>query len=287
MLENLEFDLIGGAVAMHVALKSSTMYGPSPRSNRKHMCFELDSSPPIPHIDGGTVHRQHLTLTASDGNEFSAFEATTGSDHAVVVLPDVRGLFSFYEELALRFAEHGTDALAMDYFGRTAGVGVREDEFDYMPEVAATTIEGITADVAAAVDHLRRNEPNRSVFVVGFCFGGSNSWHMAAAGLGLAGVVGFYGHPDRPDFPQGAGSVLASVPDFSCPVLALQGGDDPGIPVEVDDLFRATMVAEDATGEVIVYPGAPHSFFDRKYEEFFDESADAWRRIQEFVSAHA
>jgi carboxymethylenebutenolidase len=251
------------------------------------MCFELDSSPPIPHIHGGDVHQDHFTLTSSDGNEFAAFEATKGSGHAVVVLPDVRGLFRFYEELTLRFAEHGTDALAIDYFGRTAGVGVRDDEFDYMPEVLATTIDGITADVAAALSHLRRNDPNRPVFIVGFCFGGSNSWHMAAAGLGLAGVVGFYGHPDRPNFPQGARSVVASVPDFSCPVLALQGGDDPGIPVEVDDLFRDTMVAEGATGEVIVYSGAPHSFFDRKYDEFSEESADAWRRIQEFITANA
>jgi carboxymethylenebutenolidase len=250
------------------------------------MCFELDSSPPIPHIHGGAVRQEHLTLTASDGNEFAAFEATAGSDSAVVVLPDVRGLFRFYEELALRFAEHGTDALAIDYFGRTAGVGVRDDEFDYWPEVNATTIDGITADVGAAVEHLRRNVPSRSVFVVGFCFGGSNSWHMAAADLGLAGAVGFYGHPDRPDFPQGAPSILSRIPEFSCPVLALQGGDDPGIPVEVDDRFREAMAAADADGEVIVYQGAPHSFFDRKYDEFSTESADAWRRIQEFIAAH-
>jgi carboxymethylenebutenolidase len=250
------------------------------------MRFELDSSPPIPHIHGDAVRHDHLTLTASDGNEFAAFEATVGSGSAVVVLPDVRGLFSFYEELALRFAEHGTDALAIDYFGRTAGVGVRDDEFDFWPEVNATTIDGITVDVAAAVEHLRRDQPSRSIFVVGFCFDGSNSWHMAAADLGLAGAVGFYGHPDRPDFPQGAPSILSRIPEFSCPVLAVQGGDDPGIPVEVDDQFRGAMEAAGADGEVIVYPDAAHSFFDRKYDEFSRESADAWRRIQEFIAAH-
>ena len=250
------------------------------------MCFELDSSPPVPHIHSDAVRHDHLTLTASDGNEFGAFEANVGSDSAVVVLPDVRGLFRFYEELALRFVEHGTDALAIDYFGRTAGVGVRDDEFDFWPEVDATTIDGITADVAAAVAYLRVDNPSRSIFVVGFCFGGSNSWHMAAAGLGLAGAVGFYGHPDRPGFPQGAQSILSRIPEFSCPVLALQGGDDPGIPVEVDDQFRVAMESANADGEVVVYPGAPHSFFDRKYDEFSDESADAWRRIQKFMATH-
>lgn len=251
------------------------------------MCFDVDSSPPIRHIHGDSVRSDYLTLTASDGNRFAAFEAIVGSDAAVVVLPDVRGLFRFYEELALRFAEHGTDAVAIDYFGRTAGVGVRDGEFDFWPEVKATTIEGVTADVAAAVARLREDNLSRPIFVVGFCFGGSNSWYMAAADLGLAGAVGFYGHPDRVDMPQGAPSVISRVPDFTCPVLALQGGDDPGISVEVDDRFRDAMVAADADGEVIVYPGAPHSFFDRKYDEFSTDSADAWRRVQEFIAAHS
>jgi carboxymethylenebutenolidase len=40
--------------------------------------------------------------------------------------------------------------------------------------------------------------------------------------------------------------------------------------------------ALDAAGvehEVVIYPGAPHSFFDRKYEDFASESEDAWNRV--------
>ena len=67
----------------------------------------------------------------------------------------MRGLYRFYEELALRFAERGHAALAIDYFGRTAGVAKRDDDFDYMPHVEQTTVDGIQADVAAAVARLR------------------------------------------------------------------------------------------------------------------------------------
>jgi carboxymethylenebutenolidase len=35
-----------------------------------------------------------------------------------------------------------------------------------------------------------------------------------------------------------------------------------------------------------IYPGAPHSFFDRKQTEFADASKDAWRRVREFVGKH-
>ena len=250
------------------------------------MCFDVDSTPPIPAIHGGEVDHRHVELVADDGNRFLAFEAS-GGEVGVVILPDVRGLYRFYEELALRFAERGMDALAIDYFGRTAGVATRDDDFDFWPEVRATTIEGVTADVRAAVTHLRRADADRPVFVIGFCFGGSNSWHMAASGMDLTGAVGFYGHPDRPDFPQGAPSVMSRIADMDCPVLALQGGNDPGIPTEVDDAFSESMAALEVDGEVVVYDGAPHSFFDRKQDDFTDASDDAWRRVQAFIERNS
>jgi carboxymethylenebutenolidase len=35
--------------------------------------------------------------------------------------------------------------------------------------------------------------------------------------------------------------------------------------------------------ELVSYEGAPHSFFDRKQDEFADASADAWQRVLGFV----
>src|SRR5438270_6981357 len=160
------------------------------------MCFELDSVPPIPVISGAAVSHDDLVLEAADGNRFAAFIATPEEEKrvGVVVLPDVRGLYRFYEELALRFAERGYTALAIDYFGRTAGIEKRGEDFEYMPHVQQTTQEGVQADVHAAVEKLR-TEGCRSIFTVGFCFGGRNSWLAAANGHGLAGAVGFYGRP--------------------------------------------------------------------------------------------
>src|SRR4029453_15942056 len=69
------------------------------------MCFELDSVPPIPPIEGGAVDHSDLELESEDGNRFAAFAALHDepSDTGVEILPDVRGLYRFYEELALRF----------------------------------------------------------------------------------------------------------------------------------------------------------------------------------------
>jgi hypothetical protein len=91
------------------------------------MCFDLDSRPPIIPIAGGALDSSELVLDAADGNRFRAFRAraSTANGAGIVILPDVRGLHPYYEELALRFAESGVDALAIDYFGRTAGLGNR------------------------------------------------------------------------------------------------------------------------------------------------------------------
>ncbi len=251
------------------------------------MCVPHDALPPVPRLSGGSIAHRDLELTSDDGTRFAAFEATSGTGGpAVVVLPDVRGLFRFYEELALRFADRGTDAVAIDYFGRTAGVEKRPADWDFWPHVEATTLAGLRSDAAAAIQHLRTEDTARDVVVVGFCFGGSNAWHLAASGLGVAAAVGFYGHPDRPDFPTGAPSVLSELVDVDCPILALQGGADPGIPPDVNQAFREAMEALDVVGDVFEYEGAPHSFFDRRFEEFADASADAWTKTVDFIDTH-
>src|SRR5206468_8878560 len=150
------------------------------------MCFELDSVPPIPVIRGAAVSHEDLVLEARDGNRFAAFAAQPDepAEFGVVILPDVRGLYRFYEELGLRFAERGIAAVAFDYFGRTAGAAKRDQDFDYRPHFEQTTQAAVQADVGAVVEHLRVNGA-RAIFTVGFCFGGRNSWLSAAGGQRL------------------------------------------------------------------------------------------------------
>lgn len=254
------------------------------------MCFAYDARPPIPAIAGAAVQHEDLTLEAADGARLSAFAALAEAPlgPAVVVMPDVRGLYRFYEELALRFAERGYDAIAIDYFGRTAGLGKRGEDFDFWPEVQATTAAGVAADVRAAADRLRAREgqAGRAVFTVGFCFGGSASWQQAAEGHGLAGAIGFYGGPTRKWFEDSA-PVIERAGEFECPVLALQAGDDQNITKEHCDQFEAALREAGVEHLVLSYHGSPHSFFDRTYEEHRTASADAWERVLAFIGQHS
>ncbi len=258
------------------------------------MCFDLESSPPIPRVAGASVSHDEAVLESADGNTFSAFVATPEQATAlgVVVLPDVRGLYRFYEEIALRFAERGIAAVAIDYFGRTAGVAKRDDEFEYMPHVEQLTDGAVQADTRAAVEKLRQLGCT-SVFTVGFCLGGRASWVAAASGHALAGSIGFYGSPTRERVGPGVsereapgGSVIQRAGQIACPILALQAGDDQGISAADNAAFEQALRNAGVEHEIVIYGGAPHSFFDRKHEEFAEASADAWRRTLAFIGGH-
>ena len=246
------------------------------------MCFDSDSLPPIPAISGAAVSHDDLVLEAADGNRFAAFAATPDepSGAGIVILPDIRGLYRFYEELALRFAERGHAAVAIDYFGRTAGAEKRDGDFEWGPHVEQTTGEGVQADVAAAVARLR-DDGATSVFTVGFCFGGRHSWLAAAGGHGLAGAIGFYGRPGVGR--DGSAGPTSRAGELRAPILALMGGADEGIPVDVVREFEQALDEAGVEHEIEIYDGAPHSFFDRKFEEFAEASADAWDRTLAFI----
>jgi carboxymethylenebutenolidase len=253
------------------------------------MCHAFDAVPPIAPLAGAAVDSEDLTLTSADGTPFAAFLARSAQagGAGMVVLPDVRGLFRFYEELALRFAERGISSVAIDYFGRTAGVGKRDEAFPFMEHVMQTKAGNIVTDVGAAVAYLRspRGGGCSSVFTVGFCFGGSNSWLQAAGRHGLAGAIGFYGRPSAGR--DGSPGPAQRAAEFRCPVLALMGGADQGIPADQVSEFEDALQAASVEHEIVVYPGAPHSFFDRSFEQHAEAAADAWQRVLAFVAKHS
>lgn len=252
------------------------------------MCYDDQAQPPAAPDANGQAHGQDLVLTASDGNRFAAYLATPDQPSAAYVLiyPDVRGLFQFYKDLALRFAETGMTALALDYFGRTAGLTGRDESFEFMPHVQQMSVESFTLDVEAALSYLRDSfGGDAQVFVVGFCMGGAFALLTGTnQQLGFSGLIPFYAGLSRNI--GGQGSVLDNAQRVSYPVLGLFGGADQGIPQDQVQQLDDKLDQAGVEHRLIVYPGAPHSFFDRRATEFADASTDAWRQLLAFINAH-
>ena len=218
-------------------------------------------------------------LTSADGTQLDAYEAhPEGESHlGMLILPDIRGLHAYYKDLADRFAEAGFHAVAIDYYARTAGRGDRSDGFEYVPHWQQSTPAAVDADARAGAEHLRASGVTAQ-FSVGFCFGGTNSWRQSASIPGLAGAIGFYGRPD---------GVLAVEDALQAPLLLLLGGADPSIDPTAFDGMLERLAARGIETERHVYEGAPHSFFDRKFDEFADACTDAWSRILAFTGRHS
>jgi carboxymethylenebutenolidase len=252
------------------------------------MCYPPSARPPLPPedlirtISGGAGGRDEI-LTSEDGARFRAYVATAGEgESGVVICPDVRGLHPFYEELAERFASAGVHAIAFDYFGRTAGVERRPDDFEYQPHNAKNTTAQAQADLATAIGHLRGASETRGVFVMGFCKGGRIAFNASAEQHGLAGVIGFYGWPvARND--DDASAPINGVDRMRAPVLGIFGGADQGIPQAGIDRFQKALADRFVRHHIVTYPGAPHSFFDRTAAEHKVAADDAWRRMLGFI----
>jgi carboxymethylenebutenolidase len=116
----------------------------------------------------------------------------------------------------------------------------------------------------------------KSVFTVGFCFGGSNSWNQSALQPDLDGAIGFYGRPERS---------RPFISKMKAPLLMLIAGAD-FTPREEFIEFDRQLAEAGVPHEMHIYEGAPHSFFDRTFDQWKEACDDAWRRMLAFVKKH-
>jgi carboxymethylenebutenolidase len=242
--------------------------------------------PPIFSEPKTAVQSGRQILVSADGSPFASFLATpqqpTGA--GVVILPDIRGLHPFYEQLALRLAEQGHVALAIDYFGRTAGTAPRDESFQHMEHIFRVSRQTIDADILATANYLSSPDvPNcKNIFALGFCFGGRQAFFASAARFGFTGVIGFYGALSL--YPNGATGPLQHAAELSAPILGLFGGADHGISGQDVAAFDAALTLNGVVHDFVIYPDAPHSFFDIKHGEHAAACGDSWQRVVAFLA---
>jgi carboxymethylenebutenolidase len=220
-------------------------------------------------------------LEAYDGHRLMAYfaRAEKPTGRGIVVLHDGYGYRDYYKELARNFAMAGVEAVAIDLYARTArdNDGPRDETWEpFREHMAATTPESVATDVAAGVAFLRSREggASKEIFTLGFCFTGAHSWRQSAVQDGLAGCIGMYGGPD---------GVRDVIPRMRAPLLVIVAGADR-IPVEKFREFGRELVAGGVRHRIVVYDGAPHSFFDVKFEQWKDVCNDAWRQMLDFMA---
>jgi carboxymethylenebutenolidase len=232
------------------------------------------------------------TTIELDNGDFSAYVATpTGAVRGgLVVIHEIWGLQDHIIDVAERFAGEGYLVVAPDLLSH---VGLRPDVGAELlrlrtsadpgeqtrvqpmlrermapiqaPEYASWAVQALrhTLDYLAAQPGVDR------VGVVGYCFGGSYSFALAAADDRISVAVPFYGSPPE----------QTDVAAIHCPVLAFYGDQDQRL---MDSLPAVTgaMSAAGVDFTAKVYPGVGHAFFNDANPHSYDATAaeDAWQR---------
>ena len=152
-----------------------------------------------------------------------------------------------------------------------------------MPHVAQTRPETIQQDAAAALARCASGRAPRARVSVGFCFGGAQSF-LAATSAGVGFDAAWSASTARwRASGSGSAAPLHRVAEHAPPGARAVRRRRPGDPGRAGAAFEAGLEEAGVQHEIVIYPGAPHSFFDRRYEEHAEACEDAWRRVLGFA----
>lgn len=197
----------------------------------------------------------------------------------VVVIHENRGLTDWVRTVADRLGAEGYVAIAPDLLSGTAPGGGGTS--DYADSDAARegiyklSDEQVTADLQAVTDYVKKLPgANGTVSVMGFCWGGSQTFRFATNRPDLTAAHVFYGR--GPDDKEAIGRIKA-------PVYGFYGGADERVNATIPT--SAELMKEmGKTYETVIYPGAGHGFMrsgeaDDASTENKEARAAAWERL--------
>jgi carboxymethylenebutenolidase len=207
---------------------------------------------------------------------YLATPAGPGPSPAVIVIQEWWGLNPHIKEVADRYAREGYVALAPDlYHGK-----VTDDPNEAGKLMGALNKDEAVKDLIAAVGHLRGMREVRAdrIGVTGFCMGGSFALLLPCRTGEIRAAAPYYG-----EIPS-----EAELKHLACPVLYIYGDADFWITKDEVQRLEATLKKLGKAGEVKIYPGAPHGFFNDARGDVYRprEAQDAWRRTLDFFARH-
>jgi carboxymethylenebutenolidase len=226
----------------------------------------------------------HEDITIAGKAAYHSYPDDGEKHPGLIVLEEIWGVNAHIRSVADRFAAEGYNVLAPELLPpgllEMLTPQIQKDLFDpekrhevqpklreamqplHQPGFATDAI----AALKACVDYLHADGP---VAVLGFCFGGSYAFHLAANDGRIKAALPFYGQAPSEE----------EVPNIECPILAFYGDQDVAL-METLPKLKEDMAAHGKDFEAVVYPGVGHAFFNDTNARAFDPASaqDAWDR---------
>jgi len=229
-------------------------------------------------------HREWVTIKHGDRSveTFVAYPESKDKTPVVLVIHEIFGMTDWVQDLADQIAAAGYIAVAPDLLSGMGPNGGRSSSLDQskaMEAVSHLDPDQVTADLIAVADYGKKLPASTGkLFVVGFCWGGGQSFRFATNRPDLSAAFVFYGGPPDKD----------AMARIHAPVYAFYAGNDARIDATIPDA-TAGMKAAGKSYEPVTYDGAGHGFM--RAGEAPDASdankkarADSWVRLKELLA---
>lgn len=219
-----------------------------------------------------TTSRTQFTANGKQAGAFIAKPGGITNAPAVIIVHEWWGLNPHIEDIARRYADEGFIAVAADLF---EGVTTKDAKEAANLMSALKPEQGIES-LKVVLEGLRAMPEVTAVGVTGFCMGGTFAL-LLACNAKVEACAPFYG-----DVPTDT----TLIGRLSCPVLFIGGEKDQWITVEKMNRLEAALKQYGKPGEVRIYKGADHAFFNNTRPEVYSpaDAADAWQRVVEFFN---
>jgi carboxymethylenebutenolidase len=218
-------------------------------------------------------------VKVGDMPAYRAKPANVKNPPVIIVAMEIFGLHEYIKDVCRRWAKLGALAIAPDYYYRMGDLTQISDIQQLFPKVNAKADSELYSDLDATVAWAKSDGGNTGKLgIMGFCRGGRTTWMYSAYNKNVDAGVVFYGPPESPTSAAMPKQPIDVVKDVKCPVLALYGAADTGIPVASVTKMEQAMDAAKKKTEFRVYPDAPHGFHADYRPTYRKEVAeDAWK----------
>ena len=211
---------------------------------------------PKARLDASPRHREWVSIKYGNRTvqAFVVYPEVKEKAPVVIVIHEIFGLSNWARSMADDIAAAGYIAIAPDLLSGFGPDGGGSDKFPdqdaRVKAVSSLDAKVVTADLDATADYGKKlPASNGKLAVVGFCWGGSNSFAFATHRKDLSAAFVFYG----------SGPDAAAIQSITAPVYGFYAGNDARIGASIP----ATTDAMKAAGkkyEPVSYEGAGHGF---------------------------
>jgi len=239
-------------LAPAILLLCATLALAAPASAQDWTKTILDKSPR--HQEWVKVKYGDRTPNPRTIDAFVVYPEVSHKAPVVLLIHEIFGLSDWARSMADDIAAMGYIVIAPDLlsgFGpNSGGTSAFPDQQSIIKAVSGLDPATVTADLNATADYaLKLPSANGKLAVIGFCWGGGQSFRFATNRKGLSAAFLFYGPPPPAE----------SLKTITAPVYGFYAGSDARISATVPDT-GTSMAAAGKTYDPVIYDDAGHGF---------------------------